>query len=264
MKMDKFSCDKVSRDWNEKGTQLSLADFHISAYTHIGFVRKTNQDRYVINPLADGSVLLGIADGLGGEVAGDLAAEMIRIKLAAVIHIPAGEEKQYLLRLSEDLDQEIMHKSETNQNLGGMGSTLIAVLIRDQFVYWVHIGDSRLYLFRNGQLIQITEDQTFTRFLVKEGKLTQEEVPFHYSGCVMDQYIGCGYCEPESESFEIARKDLLLLTTDGFHNQIKKEELVASLHFISGDQIKIKDLVTAVLKNGGGDNLTAVIADYKK
>ena len=68
--------------------------------------------------------------GLIFLVAGDLAAEIIRSKLAAVVHIPAGEEIQYLLQLSEALDQEIMHKADTSQNLGGMGSTLITVLIK--------------------------------------------------------------------------------------------------------------------------------------
>jgi len=252
-----------SNNWNEKQARLSTSDFDFSAWTHIGYTRKSNQDRYVIKMLQDASVLFAIADGLGGEGAGDLAAETIRSEIEKIVHIPLGEENQTLVRLAKALDLQIRNTGQCEQDLNGMGSTLIIVLIRHSSAWWVHIGDSRLYLFRNSQLIQITEDQTLARFLMEENALTPEQAPSHYSQHVMDQYVGCGYCEPESGTFDTVSGDLIVLASDGIHRHISEEALSDALSYPSDLGEQCHDIVHSVLKSGGKDNLTIMIFHHR-
>jgi protein phosphatase len=141
-----------------------------------------------------------------------------------------------------------------------MGSTLIGVLLRDRIAYWVHVGDSRLYLFRNGTLTQVTEDQTLARFLLEEGEITAEQLPTHYSRHVMDQCVGCGYVEPETGRLEFLDGDLLVLSTDGLHREISANTFDSILKMDTDLEVKARALVKAALDAGGKDNITVVMA----
>ena len=228
--------------------------------THIGLVRKSNEDRYLIKKLKDESVLIAVADGLGGEVAGDYAAEIIREKLAGLDSISRNNVQLELDQLARVIDHTIYTKGQENIALEGMGSTLVGILLRDRIAYWVHVGDSRLYLFRNGTLTQITEDQTLARFLLEEGEITAEELPTHYSRHVMDQCVGCGYVEPETGRLEFLAGDVLVLSTDGLHRNINDNAIDTILNMDSNLEIKAKALVKAALDAGGKDNITVVLA----
>jgi len=256
------NCDFYKQVHTEEGvTELSTDTMSIFALTHIGLVRKSNEDRYLIKKLTDGSVLLAIADGLGGEVAGDYAAEIIMGRLAGIHHITMDSEQQELELMAKDIDLSINREAEKDSDLEVMGSTLICVLLRDGLAYWVHAGDSRLYVLRDRQLIQMTEDQTFARFLLEEGEITPEQFPTHYSRHIMDQCVGCGICEPETGRLKVQDKDLLILTTDGLHGKIPSETLFSILNAETSLKTKAQFLVQAALDTGGKDNITIVIAE---
>ena len=228
--------------------------------TDIGLVRKTNEDRYLIKELEDRSVLIAVADGLGGEVAGGTAAQMLKEKLADLSHISRNSEQSELDHLARVIDRSIYTEGRENKSLEGMGSTLVGVLLRDGIAYWVHVGDSRLYLLRHGTLTQVTEDQTLARFLLEEGEITAEQVPTHYSRHIMDQCVGCGYAEPETGSLELLAGDLLMLSSDGLHGEIPENTLNSILNTDTSLEIKARALVKAVLDAGGRDNITVVMA----
>jgi len=245
----------------EGSTELSLSPLKITAHTHIGRENPSNDDRYLIKSMSNGDILLTIADGLGGNVAGDYAAELLRARLAAVTNIASGDEQAQLAKLAVEIDTAICREHDQDPTLdGGMGSTLIAVLHRFGKAYWVHVGDSRLYLLRNHQLTQITKDQTLARFLLAEGEITVEEVPRHYSRNVMDQYIGCGYAKPETGSLGLFIGDVLVLATDGLYKQISAETIGSILNMESGLEEKATALVNAALTAGGTDNITVMLA----
>jgi protein phosphatase len=237
-----------------------MANHNYLGITHIGYVRKTNEDRYLIKQLEDGSALLAVADGLGGEVAGDYAAEILRTRLAGLTHISPNNEQSELDRLAREIDLSVYTESQENESLEGMGSTLVAVLLRNWIAYWVHVGDSRLYLLRNRDLTQVTEDQTLARFLLAEGEITAQQLPGHYSRHVMDQCVGCGYAEPETGRFKLLAGDILMLSTDGLHREIPEETLSAILKTGVNLQNKAQALVEAALASGGRDNITVVLA----
>ena len=239
---------------------MTMGNNKFFGITHIGLVRKSNEDRYLIKKLKDESVLIAVADGLGGDVAGDYAAEIIREKLVDLNNISRKNEQLELDQLARAIDRTIYTKSQENNALEGMGSTLIGVLLRDRIAYWVHVGDSRLYLFRNGTLTQVTEDQTLARFLLEEGEITAEQLPTHYSRHVMDQCVGCGYAEPETGRLKFHAGDLLVLSTDGLHREIPENTLNLILNTDTNLEIKARALVKAALDAGGKDNITVVMA----
>ena len=161
----------------------------------------------------------------------------------------------------QEVDLAIYNETESDPRFEGMGTTLICVLLRKEFAYWVHVGDSRLYVLHDGQLTQITEDQTFARFLLEEGEITPEQVPTHYSRHVMDQCVGCGICEPETGRLLFKDEDLIVLTTDGLHKEIDNEHLASILQAKTNLEAKTKSSVQAALDAGGKDNITIVIAE---
>jgi len=255
-------CNFYQTVHREKGTTAqSVYSFKIFAATHIGWVRKANEDRYFIKRLNDGAILLAVADGLGGEPAGDYAAEIVRGRLAGIRQITKGEEEQQLAAIVREADLAVYNEAESDPDLVGMGTTLVCTLLRDGFVHWVHVGDSRMYVLHDRQLIKITEDQTFARFLLEEGEITPEQVPAHYSRHVLDQTVGCGICEPETGRLEFKEKDLLILSTDGLHKKISTETIVSLLVDKTDLESKAKSLVEAALDSGGKDNITILLAE---
>ena len=239
---------------------MTTGSNHVFGITHIGLVRKSNEDRYLIKELKDKSVLIAVADGLGGEVAGDYAAEIVTGELECLDHISRNNEQPELDQLARVADRAIYAEGQENDAFEGMGSTLVGVLLRKRIAHWVHVGDSRLYLLRNGMLAQVTEDQTLARFLLKEGEITAEQLPNHYSRHVMDQCVGCGYADPETGCLNLRDGDLLVLSTDGLHGEISENTLYSILNYDTSLENKAKALVKAALDAGGKDNITVVMA----
>jgi protein phosphatase len=229
------------------------------ALTHIGLIRKRNEDRYLVRKINDGFRLLAVADGMGGEASGDYAAEIVIKKLSSVKFDPK-EKKRQLLQLVKEADRAIIDEVKKNAALEGMGSTLTCGLFHDGILHWVHVGDSRLYVTRNGQLIQITKDQNMAQFLLDEGEITDEEARHHPSQNQLDQCIGCGNCKPEIGQVEIKVGDLLILTTDGLHTEIAYETFSSILLSPIDIEMKAKSLIKAGLSAGGTDNMTIVVA----
>ncbi len=229
--------------------------------SHAGRVRPTNQDRFWLAERRDGSVLLAVADGLGGDPFGEIAADMVISSLAEAGALPPGDEARTLADLALGIDRRIEACARSAPDQGGMGSTLVLVWLRPGRAIWVHIGDSRLYLLRKGVFSQVTRDQTLARFLMEEGALTAEEVHRgHYSGLIPNQYLGCGYCEPETGSVALLPGDLLLLATDGLHRFVAADTLADLLAAPGGVEAKASSLAAAALAAGGEDNITALVA----
>ncbi len=247
----------------EEGFSLSSGSIQIYALTHIGLIRKTNEDRYLTRKMSDDSMLLCVADGLGGQTAGDYAAEIMLGKLASLKNIAVGEEFSTLSKMMEETDQFLIDEGERLPELEGMGTTLLAVLLRDNIAYWILSGDCRLNLLRDGEFIQITKDQNLARYLVEEGEILLEEVPDHYSRNVLDQCIGCGICEPETGQLEFIPGDLLIISSDGLHNQISHEIMQKYLKKKNSLAQKADSLIKNALQVGGKDNITVLLASFE-
>jgi len=245
----------------EEGTTgLDLGFAMIAAHTHVGTAKDANEDRYLVKPLMDNTILLVLADGLGGDVFGDYAAEIACGRFAGVDCAPRGREETLLADLIRTIDLAIHDLAENDSELTGMGSTLVCVLLRKERAYWAHVGDSRLYVQTEGRLKRATRDQMLSRFLLEEGEITAEQARTHYSRNVLDQYLGCGHVEPETGYLDLDTVDILLLATDGLHRQISKKGIQTLLSTSQSLEAKAQALVRAAIDAGGKDNITVVLA----
>ena len=246
---------------NEHAFSTEEESIRLYAATHMGLVRKANEDRYLVKKFTDGTLLLAVADGMGGHSAGDYAAEILRGRLANMQIIPVGREAETLSEMAVETDKFIIKVGGTDEAFEGMGTTLLCVFIRDCTAHWVHVGDSRFSIFRKGRLLQITQDQNLARILVEEGEITIEEVAEHYSRNILDQAVGSAMEDPETGREDLKDNDILILSTDGFHNLVMPETIISQLKRKENLNIRADSLINLALEKGGTDNITIVIAD---
>jgi protein phosphatase len=228
-----------------------------AAVTHVGLVKDQNQDRFLIREFSGDSVLLAVADGAGGGPAG-LEASGVVIERLNDFEPDSQTPGDRLVSLMQEADQRIFAAVEKEPDLKGMGSTLTAAFIKGEAVFWAHVGDSRLYLFRGDELTQVTEDDTMAGFLLTEGEISREEARVHPGRNFLFDFIGSGEFEEETGSLTLHKDDILLLTTDGLHDRVPEEKLVSILRSNSGLDKKLDSLVTIALEESGKDNVTVV------
>lgn len=228
------------------------------ALTHRGLKRPDNQDRYLVRELPGDGLLLAVADGMGGQAGGGVAAQMAVEALQGLDPEQAAS-RAGLKRLFTDTCRQILCKAEANPELEGMGTTLTAVHVQGGRATWAHVGDSRLYLWRAGSIRQISQDHNAAAFMVAEGLLEPEQAGVHPSRHMLLDCLGCGDCEPDTGSLDLRPQDLLLLTTDGLHGAVPDPEIRAVLAGPpAGPRPKLEYLLQKALEAGGRDNITAV------
>jgi len=232
----------------------------IVSATHRGLIREINEDRLLGRVFGEAIALLAVADGLGGHEAGEHAAQAA-VTILETLDIEAPDIERSLVQLVRTANRVILEASIRNLSFKGMGTTLTAALLRAGTAYWAHVGDSRLYLFRQGLLLQITEDQTPLAILVRRGDLTKEEARRHPLRNLITSCLGREKYEIESGALELRTDDMLLLTTDGLHGSISEADLVALLKQNLSLDAKVEALIEAALSAGGQDNITVVAAD---
>ena len=228
-----------------------------AAVTHVGLVKDQNQDQFLIKEFSEDSVLIAVADGAGGTPAGEEASGVVINKLED-FRPDLQSPQEHLVSLMQEADQKIFGVVEKEPDLRGMGSTLTAAFVKGEAVFWAHVGDSRLYLFRDDELTQITEDDTMAGFLLTEGEITREESRVHPGKNFLFDFIGSGEFEEETGSFTLRKNDVLLLTTDGLHDRVPEETLVSILRANSDLEKKLDTLVSIALERSGKDNVTVV------
>lgn len=230
----------------------------VFAATDIGLARKRNEDRYLVMRLEDGGLLAAVADGMGGETSGDkaaqLAVDVLKKQSSLSEPIDAG-----LASVLKEADAAIARMVVANPALEGMGATVTSVVVADGKVYWAHVGDSRLYLLRNNMLKQITTDHSFLQTFLDEGTMTPEQVARHPFRNVLDQCVGCSECSPDHGIFETIQRDCILLSSDGLHKFVPEKDILSILSFDDTPEKCVSLLISAALKHGGKDNITAIV-----
>ena len=231
------------------------------AMKHRGLVKEDNQDLFFVKEFDDGSILLAVADGLGGLVGGKRAAEMAKESLDH-FNPECQAVEAHLEELMQEANRRIMEVVEKEPDLEGMGTTMTAACVRNGTACWAHVGDSRLYLFRGDELRQITEDDTMAGFLFSEGQLTKEEARVHPGNKLLFQCIGgSGEFEADTANFKVQAGDILLCSTDGLHDEVPEEEIVSTLRSDRDLEEKLEALLSAALAAGGKDNIAVVVVE---
>src|SRR5689334_20682501 len=225
--------------------------------TDPGLVRETNQDSVYAGPR-----LLAVADGMGGMAAGDLASSVVITRLSEVDQdVPNAAMIDVLDRTVAAANEELREGVDANPGLRGMGTTLTALLISGRAIAMVHIGDSRAYLLREGQLRQVTKDHTYVQMLVDEGAITAEEASHHPHRSLVTQVLQGKPIEPNYSVREAVPGDRYLLCSDGLSNVVSMATMGDVLRDYRDQEECSERLIDLALRAGGPDNITVIVAD---
>jgi protein phosphatase len=221
-----------------------------------GLVRANNEDSVYA-----GARLLALADGMGGHAAGEVASQLV---IAALAHLdddePGGDLLGKLERSVYEGNSAIAEQVELHPDLDGMGTTLTAILFAGDRLGMVHIGDSRAYLLRDGELAQITKDDTFVQTLVDEGRITAEEAHTHPQRSLIMRALTGQEVEPTLIMREAREGDRYLLCSDGLSDPVRHDTILEALK-IPDVAASADRLIELALRGGGPDNVTVVVAD---
>ncbi|MQA10585.1 MAG: protein phosphatase [Pseudonocardiaceae bacterium] len=222
-----------------------------------GLVRSNNQDSVYAGPR-----LLALADGMGGHAAGEVASKVVIAALAPLDDDDPDDDLLAQLREATIAGNgSISELVASDPDLDGMGTTLTAVLFAGTRLGLVHIGDSRAYLRRNGQVSQITHDDTFVQSLIDEGRITEDEAANHpQRSLLLRALTGQHEVDPNLTVREARAGDRYLLCSDGLSGVVSHDTLTEALE-ITDPQACADRMIELALKGGGPDNVTVIIAD---
>lgn len=225
--------------------------------TDVGLVRKGNEDSADVFEPAN----YVVADGMGGHVAGEVASRMlvnsVRQKLSGTAAI--GEDALCEAILAGN--RAILESEKDHPDYKGMGTTATVMHIEGREACWAHVGDSRLYLLRGGEMKQVTRDHSYVEELVAEGTITEAEAKVHPQRNFLTRAVGIqSELAVDSGHFSLEEQDILLLATDGLMKMVEDDEIRQVLESSSADPAK--ELVTRALNAGGNDNVTVIVVVF--
>jgi PPM family protein phosphatase len=222
-----------------------------------GLIRHGNQDSVYAGPR-----LLAVADGMGGMAAGDVASNIVIGALAHLDEDVPGNAPVDALRLAVDAaNPQIRDAVDENPAMEGMGTTLTGMLFGGSKFGMVHIGDSRAYLLRDGEFVQITRDDTYVQLLVDEGRITPEEANTHPQKSLLMRALDGRDADPEYSVRQAVPSDRYLICSDGLSGVVSDETIGATLREYSDPNQCAERLIQLALRGGGPDNITVIIAD---
>ncbi|MET9620186.1 Stp1/IreP family PP2C-type Ser/Thr phosphatase [Streptomyces sp. NPDC006464] len=236
---------------------MSLS-LRFAAGSHKGMIREGNEDSGYAGPR-----LLAIADGMGGQAAGEVASsEVISTIVTLDDDVPSSDILTSLGAAVQRANEQLRMMVEEDPQLEGMGTTLTALLWTGQRLGLVHVGDSRAYLLRDGVLTQITQDHTWVQRLVDEGRITEEEATTHPQRSLLMRALGSGdHVEPDLSIREVRAGDRYLICSDGLSGVVSHQTMEDTLASYHGPQETVQELIQLALRGGGPDNITVIVAD---
>jgi protein phosphatase len=241
--------------------------------TDIGRRRMSNEDAFLLD---DELGLYVVADGMGGHAAGEVASReavdtvmgMVRRGYDTVERFvregPTEQTVRGVQRLLESAVQAATYMvyaiAENDPDQKGMGTTVSALLLTESHGVVAQVGDSRIYLVREGGVYQLTEDHTLVAWQVKQGIISEAEAELSPHKNVITRAVGSrDYVQVDTQTIEIGPGDLFLLCSDGLHGYVRDEELPELLAL--GPEMSVSKLIDIANARGGRDNITAVVVE---
>ncbi|TDN69334.1 protein phosphatase 2C domain-containing protein [Paraburkholderia sp. BL10I2N1] len=227
-----------------------------SARSDVGRVREINEDACLDQP---DKGRWAVADGMGGHAVGDLASRLVVDTLSQMS--PPASMKRFIAdaRTRLQVANRQLREEAARRQVQRIGSTVVVLLACDRFCGYLWAGDSRLYLYRQGQLRQLTRDHSQVEELRLQGRLTDEEARHHPAQHMITRAVGAtDRLTLDEDAIEVADGDVFLLCSDGLSNEVTNDEILTTLanvdcHRASGE------LVDIALARGGRDNISAVV-----
>ena len=225
--------------------------------TDVGLLRKGNEDN-----LAMFDSVYVVADGMGGEAAGEVASKILVDKVQEVLAAREHIAKSDLCEAIAAANQAIRECVWEHPSYEGMGTTatMLQVNDTDEAAAWAHVGDSRLYILPAGsdKLTQVTEDHSYVEELLRKGTITAEEAQHHPQRNMLTRAVGAmENLQIDSGELAVHKGDVFLLATDGLMKHVTDEEIVRILR--QAQDNPAQELINAALTGGGSDNVTVIV-----
>ena len=237
--------------------------------TDRGAVRKTNEDAFAV---AAHLGLFMVADGMGGAAGGDVASRTVieQVQRAVEdgdttwpmdtsINTPESGPRRFLAGIHR-ANRHIHRQAREDHRRRGMGTTFAGLLLLERSAVVAHVGDSRVYRLRDGELSPLTRDHSLVNHLVDRGHLRQEDAATHPRRNVITRAVGTHEAvEIEARIIDLRPGDAFLLCSDGVHGELSDAEIAALLGGASGPVTAVGRLIDRAIEKGGADNVTAVL-----
>jgi PPM family protein phosphatase len=257
-----------------------LTDIQVAAGTHEGMTGKNNEDAYQFAAWQEEGqtlYLAVVADGVGGQTAGELASHIVVDSLIAYFDVLPRTELssrnvlKHLLQAIEEANTAVYQRAQSDRAVQGMATTIVVAAIYQGRLYTSHVGDSRIYFWRNQQLHQITQDHSWVQEAVDAGLLTPEQARTHPNRNVIRRSLGT---TPETEvdqtpnpgalfitqKMALQQGDVILLCSDGLSDMITDEAIAETLKRHGQDlDTAVNDLINQANEAGGRDNITVLL-----
>jgi len=240
--------------------------------TDTGKSRDNNEDSFIVRSLNDQFILAAVIDGVGGYHGGEVAAAIAKEEISKEFSTAPTEPVSQMVKAFRHTNAQIVARKQAEKELSEMAcvATLVLADIANNQFYYAHVGDTRLYLLRDGSLVKISKDHSFVGFLEDSGRLDEAAAMQHPKRNEINKAIGFnnqidtdeGYIETGQSPF--LSGDLLLLCSDGLTDMVNKEDITALL--LQGDTLakKAGNLIALANENGGRDNITVVLVENNK
>lgn len=241
--------------------------------TDAGKVRENNEDTFIAEKITENNLIIAcVIDGVGGYEGGEIASAIARKSVLQHLNLPNANLFALMKDAIIDADVQIMAEKQQmkgHEKMACVMTLAVADLDKNQF-YYVHVGDTRLYLLRDHSLIKITKDQSFVGFMEDTGRLTEEQAMRHPKRNEINKALGFGINVASQEDYmETGQSpflpgDMLLICSDGLSDMVNKQEITAILNNRASLQDKAGQLISAANRNGGLDNITVVLVQNDK
>ena len=236
----------------------------IYSATDVGQKRKMNQDYVFVSegPVGNLPNLFTVADGMGGHNAGDYASShAVRILVDEIREDADYNPVKVIRHAIEAANTEIRNRAQEDENLRGMGTTMVVATIVDQYAYVANVGDSRLYVIQDG-IRQVTRDHSLVQEMVRMGEIKPEEARNHPDKNIITRAVGVS----EKVKIDIFERQLrageyIILCSDGLTNMVEDSVILQILHGAGSLSDKAERLIELANKNGGKDNITVIIIE---
>jgi len=255
----------------ERGASRTTDEPRVAGATHVGVVRRINQDAFGrFDAPARGETLLVVADGLGGHRGGEVASRMAVELLGPLVCAGDDAPERRLARAIGEANRQIHEEARADYTLEGMGTTVVCLLLRRPpgarrsaapSAWVAHVGDSRLYRLRAGALAALTEDHSLVATLVREGVIRPEEARTDPRKNQILRALGVRKdVEVDVAALDAAPGDRFLLCSDGLHGLIEEPEIRALVEAVADPEAAVAGLIEAANRAGGTDNVTCMLA----
>jgi len=270
---DKGAYPKAKATEIQKDDEIQTAKYNVvaSLLSDVGCYREVNEDRgSYIQPgdearLETKGLLFIVADGMGGHSAGEVASQLAVDAISRAYYDHKGEAQAALKKAFIEANNQIHTLSLSQESLNGMGTTCTALVLQNGSAFAAHVGDSRLYLIRGGEIYLMTEDHSAVMEMVKQGLLTLDEARHHADKNVILRALG-SHPEVEvttwEEPFPVREGDHFLLCSDGLYDLVEDNEIKEAV--IAGEpRDACESLIALAKERGGYDNITVSVVSIR-